>query len=432
MQEEPRSPRLSARERSVRNEPVQDLNEGGDAPQTNEIKAQADAHTLGGNVSDNSSPTSPLLLGMDVITPLTSKDEDTGVFSDSDIASQASYLDRGRSRSYQEAIDPLTIAANTNNTAGMSAIAGQTRLRTPSKNKSSSRRRRSDSSEKSGRSSSSHHEKISPSTKIFRNLLILEESLRQQSIEQKSLRRKFTTFLTILAGIEGAAFYSLYCSAQPPQHMKKVVLQFMFFFLLITLVLFHLSGEYRRTIVIPRKFFTSTNKGIRQFNLRLVKVKTSIPDKITDWVRTIMLITVQLLIKLTNYMSFFKSYRIVISWHKLLRNLEIQAQPRVGAVDVKLVLNPRAFNAEIREAWEIYRDEFWAREGARRRHVSLDESKEDSNDALMGNFAISSSSSGGVMDKSKLMERHKRERKDRRKSEIARALVDGTKDRRMS
>lgn len=45
----------------------------------------------------------------------------------------------------------------------------------------------------------------------------------------------------------------------------------------------------------------------------------------------------------------------------------IRSQPRIGAVDVKLILNPRAFNAEIREGWEIYRDEFWAREGARRR-----------------------------------------------------------------
>ena len=48
-------------------------------------------------------------------------------------------------------------------------------------------------------------------------------------------------------------------------------------------------------------------------------------------------------------------------------NVRIRSQPRIGAVDVKLVLNPKAFSAEVREGWEIYRDEFWAREGARRR-----------------------------------------------------------------
>lgn len=50
-------------------------------------------------------------------------------------------------------------------------------------------------------------------------------------------------------------------------------------------------------------------------------------------------------------------------------SVALRSQPRIGACDVKLVLNPRAFSAEIREGWEIYRDEFWAREGARRRKL---------------------------------------------------------------
>ncbi|ODQ59727.1 hypothetical protein WICANDRAFT_20592, partial [Wickerhamomyces anomalus NRRL Y-366-8] len=234
----------------------------------------------------------------------------------------------------------------------------------------SSRRRKSDSSERSNRSvrsSSIHKDKISPTTKIFRNLLILEESLRQQSQDQRSLRRKFTAFLAILTGLAGFAFYSLYFSDINPSQLVKVMLQFMFFFILITLVLFNLSGEYRRTIIIPRRFFTSTNKGLRQLNLRLVKVKSPITDRIIDWARAIMMSIVQFDQQVLDHTGFFKSTKAGKWVKKNLRILEIRAQPRVGATDVKLVLNPRAFNAEIREAWELYRDEFWAREGSRRR-----------------------------------------------------------------
>lgn len=329
--------------------------------------------------SPNSTSPSPLLLAMDQITPLTSRDEDSAIYSDSDVASQNStVVARGRGATQKEP-------------------------RSKSKGRGSSRRRKSDSSERSNRSvrsSSIHKDKISPTTKIFRNLLILEESLRQQSQDQRSLRRKFTAFLAILTGLAGFAFYSLYFSDINPSQLVKVMLQFMFFFILITLVLFNLSGEYRRTIIIPRRFFTSTNKGLRQLNLRLVKVKSPITDRIIDWARAIMMSIVQFDQQVLDHTGFFKSTKAGKWVKKNLRILEIRAQPRVGATDVKLVLNPRAFNAEIREAWELYRDEFWAREGSRRRH-SISEEQHANKD---------------VLNKNMLLEKHRRERKDRRRS----------------
>lgn len=347
-------------------------------PKSPKIQARKDSsqHEL----SPSSTSPSPLLLAMDHLTPLTSRDEDSAIYSDSDIASQNStVVARGRS-------------------------SGQKDTKSKIKGKGNGRRRKSDSSEKSNRSlrsSSAHKDKISPTTKIFRNLLILEESLRQQSQDQRSLRRKFTAFLAILTGLAGFAFYSLYFTDSKPSPFIKVILQFMFFFILVTIVLFNLSGEYRRTIIIPRRFFTSTNKGLRQLNLRIVKVKTPIGDKFIDWTRAAMMSIVQFNQEIFEITGPFKSTKLGEWIKKTLRTWEIRAQPRVGATDVKLVLNPRAFNSEIREAWELYRDEFWSREGSRRRHSASGEEQSFSKD---------------VLDKNMLLEKHRQERKDRRRS----------------
>lgn len=329
-------------------------------------------------VSPTSTTPSPLLLAMDEITPLSSRDEDSAIYSDSDAASQNSTMvSRGRD--------------------------GRKEGRSKSKGRASSRRRKSDSSERSNRSvrsTSAHKDKVTPTTKIFRNLLILEESLRQQSQDQRILRRKFTAFLASLAGLAGFSFYSLYCTENKPSPFIKVILQFMFFFILVTLVLFHLSGEYRRTIIIPRRFFTSTNKGLRQLNLRLVKVKTPISDRVIDIVRAIMMWIAQFDQNILDFTGPFKATKLGKWIQRNIKTIEIRAQPRVGATDVKLVLNPRAFNSEIREAWELYRDEFWAREGARRRHSANEEHPPNQE----------------VLNKNKLMEKHRKERMDRRKS----------------
>ncbi|AET38335.1 Nem1-Spo7 phosphatase regulatory subunit SPO7 Ecym_2622 [Eremothecium cymbalariae DBVPG len=229
------------------------------------------------------------------------------------------------------------------------------------------RRRRRSSSRASSKNLKSTTD-ISPASKIFRNLLILEDDLRRQAKEQKLLKWQFTLFLSSLMGVAGFAFYELYFSQESVQGLYRMMLQFLFMFIMITVILFHLSGEYRRTIVIPRKFFTNTNKGIRQFNVKLVKVKSSVSDMIADIVRYIsrkVAWTSMRILRIILPISYLETTWIYQLW----RSVAIRSQPRIGAVDVKLVLYPRAFSAEIREGWEIYRDEFWAREGARRRKL---------------------------------------------------------------
>ncbi|SCU90508.1 LANO_0D09010g1_1 [Lachancea nothofagi CBS 11611] len=230
---------------------------------------------------------------------------------------------------------------------------------------SGSTRRRRSSSRTSSKNLKSTTD-ISPASMIFRNLLILEDGLRRQARKQKILKWQFTLFLSLLIGIAASVFYELYFSQETVRGVYKVALQFILIFILVTVVLFHLSGEYRRTIVIPRKFFTSTNKGIRQFNVKLVKVRNTIPDLSIDLVRW--MCRKAALVNLAMSRKILPSRMVEKSWtSRFWNSVALRSQPRIGAIDVKIVLNPRAFSAEIREGWEIYRDEFWAREGARRR-----------------------------------------------------------------
>lgn len=317
---------------------------------------------------------SPLLLAADELVPLYSRDEDSVLYSDSDAGSQT----------------------RTTRPSGSGSTTG-TRKRTSSR----PRRRLSEGSEKSNRSvrsSSGQREKAVPqTTKVFRNLLILEESLRQQCREQRELRRKFTAFLAVLAGLEGFVIYLLYFSSPPMSPVVQIVLKFSAFFIVVTLVLFQLSGEYRRTIVLPRRFFNSTNKGIRQLNVRLVRVKAPLGEQTVDFVRY----SVRVLHSWSD--STFRFYGPLKStalgqWiAHVLETLKLRSQPRIGPTDVKLVLNPRSFNSEIREQWELYRDEFWRRESVKQREPKKTKP---------------------VLNKESLMEKHRQERRDRRRSRV--------------
>lgn len=206
--------------------------------------------------------------------------------------------------------------------------------------------------------------------KIFRNLLILEESLRQQVMQQRALRRKYLTFLAVLCSLIASISHHLYFNEHSAS--VRVLLQLMLLALSVTLMLYHLSGEYQKTIVLPRKFLSSTNKGLRQLNVRLVKIKTSMTDSSVDLIREagLFLCTMCLRSLHTVYPSMVQNpaSRLEV----FLVSAQLQCQPRFGLTDVKLTLMPRSFNTDIREGWELYRNEFWVNEGVRRRLAMME------------------------------------------------------------
>lgn len=276
--------------------------------------------------------------------------------------------------------------------------------------RSSSRSRRESSQTREGKEGEKYGD-TSTTSQIFKNMLILEESLRQQYVQQQNLKFKYTMFLSIVLllfsystymvlfypvvndvngvnlennhlGLDnslidnaiiqsdlGYDFNQMNSPGFPAMSKMEdsnnrvdancktggdggdsnsdsnlvegekddgseikytfmdIIHRVFSIITLMTMILFYLTGEYRRTISVPRKFLVTTNKGIRQLNVRLVKVKIPFKERI---------------------LGQFKS-----------------AKQHSGVDHVRLVLNPRVFSTATREQWELYRNQFWGLESVR-------------------------------------------------------------------
>lgn len=267
------------------------------------------------------------------------------------------------------------------------------------------------------RSESKDKKNDDTTSQIFKNLLILEESLRQQYIEQQNLRLKYSIFVVILVVVFSLSTYhgifnsiyvqhenttnwptgfgtndgdtsvsvlptpspcdaSFVCVGFPkfPTQLNgeeegnhglgsttticntkldstsispmdneessegyvliNIVYRVVSIITGMTLLLFYLTGEYTHKISRPRKFFVTANKGIRQLNVRLVKVKVPFKERVLNYLR-----------------------------------LRVKKNPRKGVDHIRLVLNPRVFSTANREQWELYRNQFWNLE--KRKHTSI-------------------------------------------------------------
>lgn len=170
------------------------------------------------------------------------------------------------------------------------------------------------------------------SAAVYRNLLALEQSIRTQYLEMVQKRRKNLTFFVILC--MAMAYFSYTVFVEPSIYGLFSFLQRVgFISTLITVGLFLLTGLYSQTFVEYPRFLGSTNKGLRSFNVKVVRVK-----------------------------STWKEALIRAIWAPGYTS-------RPGRL-VKVVLSTRAFSSETIEGWEIYRQEYWEREHDRmmRRH----------------------------------------------------------------
>uniref|UniRef100_A0A060T5I6 ARAD1C05764p n=1 Tax=Blastobotrys adeninivorans TaxID=409370 RepID=A0A060T5I6_BLAAD len=206
----------------------------------------------------------------------------------------------------------------------------------PSPNKRSPRhsRRRRSTSRAGSRTRNEILESMPPnsSAAVYRNLLALEQSIRTQYLEMVQKRRKNLTFFVILC--MAMAYFSYAVFVEPSIYGLFSFLQRVgFISTLITVGLFLLTGLYNQTFVEYPRFLGSANKGLRSFNVKVVRVK-----------------------------STWKEALIRAIWAPGYTS-------RPGRL-VKIVLSTRAFSSETIEGWEIYRQEYWEREHDRmiRRH----------------------------------------------------------------
>jgi hypothetical protein len=190
------------------------------------------------------------------------------------------------------------------------------------------------------------------SAQVFRNLLILEESLREQYKELSLSRRKHVVFFMCL--LSGLVYFFYAVFIQPSIYGLFSFLQRVGFLAsAITMGLFYLTGLYSKTFVEYPRFIYSTNKGLRAFNIKLVKLQKSWRERI-----------------------------IGLCW-------DPSYSDRPGKL-VKIVLSTRMFTPETIEGWEIYRQEYWERELDRavkrhQRNQSTDASKKPNRKRALSN-----------------------------------------------
>ena len=138
---------------------------------------------------------------------------------------------------------------------------------------------------------------------------------------------------------------------------------------IVTLFLFCGTGMYERGVRWPRKFVSTTNRGIRGFNMKVVVVKGSFLSEVVGW------------LGMLDPMGWSKEERI--DFQLLPKDIEVGGNKehwnyhaaRHGLIEediapsgdvLKLLLLPKPFSPDFREGWENYRMEYWDRENARR------------------------------------------------------------------
>lgn len=201
-------------------------------------------------------------------------------------------------------------------------------------------------------------------TQIFKSLFIMEQSLCQQYIQQTNLRYRYLLFLTMMIGGISVGIWGSFFMAVGEGYSRdyiydyvKLFCRFGSFILAITLMLFYFSGMYHRTISRPRQYLSSTNRGLRQFNIKLVKIRTSIYERIIKVLKTVYFWGITAL-KLVIVFLHKWFHLVPILWVQSITRYEITIKyerTRDAIREVKIMLNPRAFNGSTRDQWEVYR-----------------------------------------------------------------------------
>lgn len=208
------------------------------------------------------------------------------------------------------------------------------------------------------RSGKSRRKDYMQPSQIFRSLFSMEQSLCEQYIQQTALRYRYLAFLLVMLSMLSMALYGAIFLEESDRLIEwKLVCRFGAVILAITLVLFYSSGMYHRTISRPRQFISSTNRGLRQFNIKLVRIRMSIYERLVKTVKTGYCWLVTLVKAVVDFLHVWLHLVPATVVHRLaryeatLRYKRTRDQTR----EVKIMLNPRAFNGSTRDQWEVYR-----------------------------------------------------------------------------
>ena len=209
---------------------------------------------------------------------------------------------------------------------------------------------------------------------IYLNLLILESSLRLQYL---SLRARLRLHLLLLAALSAWILVFTYLLYFRPREDGSGVGGSVYWVLettyklawgggVVTACLFYATGMYERGVRWPRKFTSTTNRGLRGFNLKIIIVRGSFLRELLGW---------------TGAGWWGESKRV--NFQVLPKDIEASAPKehwnghaaRYGLVEediapagdvLKVLLLPKPFSPDFREGWENWRADYWEKENNRR------------------------------------------------------------------
>lgn len=156
----------------------------------------------------------------------------------------------------------------------------------------------------------------------------------------------------------------------------------------VTGVLYYATGLYQKTIVEPRRFVFIANRGLRGFNVKLVKVHLSYREWISWWwswytFRPPLARAApstakrRLSSNVRRPPAPIPSHASPTTLSSLALNRSLSPHQEEddeeeveeylpGGLHIKLVILPKGFSPDFREGWEIYRTEFWGKENETR------------------------------------------------------------------
>lgn len=255
-----------------------------------------------------------------------------------------------------------------------------------------------------GLTSKLHAKDISSISLIFRNLLILEDDLRQQYKRNLVMKLGYQCFLYSLTGI---LIYLIFFS----QYGTGIYIRLLELFISITLILFRFSGEeYLNKNLQFKIFLRNSNSVLKDYNLQLViitktysqmKGKTN-SKRLQLIFKTLMVLFIifesiidrllksLLLLKYkhqdistkekVSYLEYKLTYwkimlqtSFLLNDNQLRKLTELESKSNIidydnfcNTYDVKLILDPNRFKVSTINTWQKYRLEFWNRERIRR------------------------------------------------------------------
>lgn len=209
---------------------------------------------------------------------------------------------------------------------------------------------------------------------IYLNLLILEASIRLQYL---TLRARLRLHMLLLAGLAAwISTFTYFLYFRPREDGSGVggsvywVLETTYKFAwgigVVTACLLYATGMYERGFRWPRKFVSTTNRGLRHFNLKIVITRGSMFRELFSWYNAGWLgesrsISYTLLPQGIDALDAKGHWNLQAKMHGLIDEDLAPA----GNV-LRVLLLPKPFSPDFREGWDNFRADFWERENARR------------------------------------------------------------------